>query len=243
MGRVILFSIGSINVYTHGLFFVLAVLISAIVLFYISRSFSKNNTIALDLVSWSLISGIIVARILYIAIYFDQFHSFSDYINLSKGGLVSWGGYAGGLLVAYLIIKQEKENLKKWMDAIFISGMLGITIGRIGCILSGELAGKSYTGLFNILGKYPTTLLEAALTLLIFLVIYFFYREKKGYDGFWWKLSLALYAIGRFFIDFTRDEAVYYLRFSLGQILSLIVFLVLVILIIFEVKKRGKYVG
>lgn len=242
MGRLILFNIGSINVYTHGLFFVLAVLISAIVLYYISRSFSKNNTIALDLVSWSLISGIIVARILYIIIYFDQFHSISDYINLSKGGLVSWGGYAGGLIVAYFIIKQEKENLKKWMDAILISGMLGITIGRIGCILSGELAGKNYTGLFNILGKYPTTLLEAALTLLIFVVIYFFYKARKAYDGFWWKTSLALYAFGRFFIDFTRDEAVYYLKLSQGQVFSIIVFIFLIILIILEMKKRGKYV-
>lgn len=243
MGRLVLFEIGNVSFYTHGLFFVLAIVFSAMALFFVSQSFSKNKWLILDIGSWSLIFGIIIARIFYIVMYPDKFYGIKDYFSVSQGGLISWGGYAGGLAIAYFIIKSSKESLVKWMDTIFICGMLGISVGRLGCLLSGELAGKQYNGLLSISNRYPTTLFESALALVIFILLIVLYKKRLFYDGLWWKLSLALYSIGRFVIDFTRAEDVYYLGLSLGQILSLTISVLLFVLIIRDFNKRGRNNG
>lgn len=236
---VVLFQINGISFYTHGIFFVLAMLAVAISLYFLIREFTTKQSILVDLISWSLIFGILGARIAYFIIYRNDFNSILDFFKLQNGGLISWGGYIAGLATVWLILRAQKEDLKKWFDAIFVSGLLGIAVGRAGCVLSGEIAGKTFEGFLSIGGRFPTALFEGTFALLAYVILIHFYNEYK-ISGLWWKVSLLAYALGRFFIDFTRQESIYYYHLSLGQIFALGLVVMIVILLLLPKYRKGE---
>lgn len=103
-----------------------------------------SSDVILAMVFWMFLPGIVGARLFYVIEYWHRdflrdtfWGTFVAVINLTEGGLVVYGSLLGGFagLVAYLV----KYRLP-WLatfDLFAPTVMLGMALGRIGCMLNG----------------------------------------------------------------------------------------------------------
>lgn len=235
------FEIGPLTIYTYGFFVMLAVLAASLMIYVLSKKAKLRKFVIFDLVIYTLLFGIIGARITFYALYSDQFSSFWEIFKIWQGGLVSWGGFILGVITATTVLKIYRENIFKWLDILAISSLLGLSIGRFGSFLSGELAGLPYSGPLSISGVYPITLYESLLLLVLFFVWLIFYLNfrSKTVPGIFGLEVLASYSLGRFLIDFFRQENDIFLGISFGQLFSItIVFLSIIVFATSAISKK-----
>ena len=97
----------------------------------------------LSLAFWMFLCGIAGARIFYMVQKFDTFspQSLSDaavqFVSITEGGLVVYGGLIGGLLAVVVFAYRQRLPLLTIGDVIAPSMLLGLAIGRIGCLMNG----------------------------------------------------------------------------------------------------------
>ncbi len=92
---------------------------------------------------YSLIAGIIGARVFYVLHHFDQFKGdLLGVFAIWRGGLEFLGGVvlAMGVLVWYL--RHCKLPVRRVLDIMAIGLMAGLMFGRVGCLLNGCCWGK-----------------------------------------------------------------------------------------------------
>lgn len=238
-----LFQLGSVTVYTYGFFVMISILATALIIYLLCQKSKLKKAVIFDLVIYTLLFGIVGARIAYFIIYPDQFQSFWEIFMIWQGGLVSWGGFVLGIVAAIVVLKIYRENILKWLDVLAISSLLGLAIGRFGSFLSGELAGLPYSGPLSISGFYPVTLYESMFLLILFFVWLVFYLKfkSKSTPGVFILGIFATYSLGRFLIDFFRQESDLFIGISFGQFFSFMILLIsiIVFIIYFITKKKG----
>jgi len=238
----VLFKIGSLTFYSHGLLAVLGIIAGAWFLYYLAKKEKLNREYLFDNLVYSVLFGIVGARLTYFFLYPDQFVRWQEVFFLWNGGMVSYGGFIAGGIAFYLLLKSQKQDIAKWFDLSAIGFSLGLCFGRIGNLLAGEYSGVS-TDKFSIGGVVPVTFYEAILLLLIFALTLLGYRLKKKVGlskGQLFAVFMILYGLGRFIIDFWRDEKIALAGLSLGQFVSLAVLsLGLYLSIRFLCQKRG----
>lgn len=106
----------------------------------------------------------------------------------------------------------------------FLSGMLFSVPGiclmgclmKFGCYFTGCCGGKIIDGI-----QIPIQLIEALISLVIFIVILLVEMKKKKYIL---ALYLLLYSVTRFIIEYFRDVRYDFIGMSMGQVTSLVVF-------------------
>ncbi|MFA7254249.1 MAG: prolipoprotein diacylglyceryl transferase family protein [Patescibacteria group bacterium] len=222
----ILFKIGSFTFYTHGLLAVMGIIAGSLLLYYLARKERLATDVMFDNIIYSVLAGIIGARITYFTLYRDQFGSFSEIFYLWNGGMVSYGGFILGGIILFLLFKRQKQNVKKWLDIASLAFPLGLILGRLGNLFAGEYAGIATQSKFNMNGLVPVTLLEGILLALIFLILLLArIKLQKIKEGTIFIILLLSYGLGRFIIDFWRDEKDIIWKISTGQSISIIVFL------------------
>jgi phosphatidylglycerol:prolipoprotein diacylglycerol transferase len=102
-----------------------------------------------SLAIWLFIGGFGGARLFYVIEYWNQqfYHrldgsfdlraTLAAVANVAQGGIVIFGGLAGGLLAATFFLWRHRLPALKIFDVCAPSVMLGLAIGRIGCFLNG----------------------------------------------------------------------------------------------------------
>jgi len=237
----ILLSIGRVNVYTHGFMIALGAVLGGLVIYFLAKKDNLNIAILFDLIAYSLLGGLVGARLLYIVLYPSQFNGFWDMLAIWYGGLVSFGGLAVGLFIAWLFLKAKREPVYKWFDIGIIGLLGGWAIGRIGCLLNGDSLGIISASKIAIWGRLPTQLFESIWSLVVAGICFWLLAKKKALlpDGVIFWFGLGSYALGRFVIDFFLDENKIFLSLRPGQIGSLALFL-LAFIIVFFMMRVGK---
>ncbi len=101
----------------------------------------------LSLSFWMFIPGIVGARAFYVIEYWPEQYlpyfqkGFPQFVgaivNVTQGGLVVYGGLLGGALGMLLFVRRARMPLLATCDLIAPSMLLGLTLGRIGCLLNG----------------------------------------------------------------------------------------------------------
>ncbi|MBI3074295.1 MAG: prolipoprotein diacylglyceryl transferase [Deltaproteobacteria bacterium] len=149
----------------------------------------------------------------------DCFESF----RLWRGGMQYYGGFIGGGVAAAVMIRVRRLPIARAFDLWGYGVPAGLVFGRFGCLLAGCCYGQpsavpwaisfpAGSAAAKILGVaptptlHPTQLYELVLCLAIFSFNFFFLRKRARRDGaVWWAFCLA-YAVGRFAIEFLRDD-------------------------------------
>ncbi|MBA2123366.1 prolipoprotein diacylglyceryl transferase [bacterium Unc6] len=209
--RQILFHIGPFAVYSYGLFLAIGIFLAMAVI----KKFSRvSPSIVNSLSIWTVIGGIIGARLFYVFLniaYYIQ--SPLEVFAIHKGGLVLYGGIAGGLILGFIFCKIRKLNFWQILDDVAMGLPLGMASGRLGCFLNGCCYGKETQVLWavkypDILYKvHPVQIYEALLLVFLFFVIYGFRKAFKAkIRGDVFLLCIIFYAIIRFFMEFLRGD-------------------------------------
>ena len=200
-------SIFGLKIYTWGIFFALSFLVSTFLASNYAKKKGKNPEIIYGAVFYSLIGGIIGARLLYVALNFDQFNGFWDVVNLTHGGLVSYGGLLGAVASLYFYFKKNKLNFLEYLNLLAPYVALGFAIARVGCFLNWDDFGVESNLPWAVkvdFGRHPTQLYHTFFDLIIFFVLLKL-RKNEKYNKNLFFIFLVLYGIFRIFVDFFRD--------------------------------------
>ena len=198
---------------------------------------------------WAEVGVILGARIGYVLIYdpmaveylkapwqiFNPFDRNGEFIGIR--GMSYHGAVAGFLIASYLFARRKKKSFLMLMDIIALSVPLAYVFGRIGNFLNQELfgrvvgdspLGRSVGILVDGQLRYPSQLIEAFLEGVVVYLLVLFVRARTSLRG----ALIATYGIGyslaRFVAEYFREPDAqlgsYALGLSMGQILSLVMF-------------------
>ncbi|MEN6549075.1 MAG: prolipoprotein diacylglyceryl transferase [Armatimonadia bacterium] len=197
---------------------------------------------ALDLALFCLIGAIIGARLIFVALDWDQYAQNPGHLlNVWEGGLSFHGGLLGAILAGLLFARLRKINFWALADEVCPGIAIGYAIARIGCFLNGCCHGHPCNlpwamvfphGEINDRPVHPTQLYAMAASLVIFAILVKL-RGKFPRAGHLFGAYLALYSIQRYLLEMTRAGATGKLLLpwlTVGQLASVLIFLVVVVI-------------
>lgn len=237
----ILLQIGKISFYTHGAMILLGLFLGSLVTYFLVKKDGLRKELLADLVIVSFIVGFAASRIGYFLVYREQFESWLDIFKVWQGGLISFFGIGAGFLTAWFLLKHNQQKTGLWLDIGFIGWLIGWSLGRIGCFLNGDSLGVVSSAFSGFYGRVPVQLFESGWTFILFLAGLFFWFLKEKYiypKGLIFAFGLAFYAIGRFVIDFWREEELVFSFLKSGQIFSLLFLAIAIIIGLGLIKKK-----
>jgi len=214
--------IGEVPVKSFGVMVMLGVVCGSLWLGRALRRLGvQDRDAASDLVTWSVITGLLGARWTYLAIHPDALRDPLDLIALWRGGIVSYGGFFGGALGAIAWARRRKLPVARVGDALMPALFLGQAFGRIGCFLVGDDYGRPWDGPWAVafparegglipehlvgLPLHPSQLYLCAMNVLIFASMAWLFARRR-WDGQVLVTTMLLYALGRFLVEFTRGD-------------------------------------
>lgn len=215
----IAFTIGPVTIRWYGIMIACG-LMGAVILLQRNRRYAGLSAEQVsDMVLYTVISGILGARIFYVLQFWDQFkYEPAEIIRIDHGGLVFYGGFICALFTTCVYCKWKKISIPELLDIYSPSLALAHAFGRIGCFMNGCCFGKpsdswwavqfpqGYTpaSVFPFQKLHPVQLYEAFCNILLFILLQFCIKKLK--PG---RLA-ALYAIGygilRFGLEFFRGD-------------------------------------
>lgn len=214
-----------------------------------------KDPIVLDLFD-DFITYLIIGIILGGRIGYALFYNFSYYINnpleilmVWNGGMSFHGGLIGVILSCVIFGKKHKINSFIFLDLVALSAPIGIFFGRIANFINSELYGRATDlpwgvqfVLIDNIKRHPSQIYEAFFEgiILFFILNYLFRRKYIVTPGKLSALFLIFYSLFRYSLEFFRvpDPQIgfLFLNSTLGQIISLLFFVIGVLL--FYLKKN-----
>ena len=165
--------------------------------------------------------------------FFDTFKKV-EYV-LSRSFFSSFGMILGMLFLGYLVAKLRKENIGLLLDLISLTLPLILGIYRIGCLLNGCCYGLETDSVLGMilpdhfgvwLNRYPTQIWLLLFNFALFIWLWS-RRKPKSFDGHLALSYLILYSLGRLIIDAFRDLPRVFGVFSLSQLISIAILLIM----------------
>ena len=196
----------------------------------------------LDIAIFTVIFGVIGARLYYVLTSLDKYDSLYSMIAIWEGGLAIYGGLIAGALTIFLVCRYKKINLMKMFDSVAPGVMIAQALGRWGNFFNGEAYGEEVIegsflyfirmGLIpNIESRtkmfyfHPTFLYESLWNIAGFIFINAIYKKKK-FDGQIFYMYIAWYGFGRMFIEGLRTDSLYVGVFRISQVVGFVCFIV-----------------
>ena len=95
---------------------------------------------------YSLIAGVVGARIFFVVHYYDRFRGHPwDVLKIWQGGLEFLGGVVLALLFIGFYLRRNRMPIRRCLDVMAVGLMIALAFGRIGCLLNGCCFGKPTT--------------------------------------------------------------------------------------------------
>jgi len=131
------------TVKSYGLMMVVGFLAAVWLIRYLSRDVTPNPQLITNAALYSLIAGVVGARLFFVIHYFGQFRENPlSVFAIWNGGLELLGGVILSITVIVLFLWRNKLPIRYYLDILAIGLMLALAFGRIGCFLNGCCFGK-----------------------------------------------------------------------------------------------------
>ena len=215
-----LLKIGPFTVYGYGLMIAVGILAA----YFTGERRAKKRGLpyehVFNLVVWCVLGGFLGAKILYWITEWKSIVANPGFLgDTLTDGFVVFGGIIGGILTSYVYCRIKNLDFLRFFDTLMPSVALAQGFGRIGCLLAGCCYGRETTSRFGVVFPegglapagvklIPTQLISSAGDFLIMIVLLLYYRKNKkdgtpGNVGF---LYMLLYGVGRFLVEFLRND-------------------------------------
>lgn len=252
----VIINIGPLAIRWYSLAYIAGILIGISYIKYLSKksSFKPPKDFFDNFLIFIIIGIIVGGRLGYVFIY-DPSSFIEQPLNILKtwtGGMSFHGGLFGFTIATIIFSKKYKVNYWKIFDLSACAAPIGIFFGRIANFINAELVGRvtdvSWGVIFpgsGYLARHPSQIYEALIEgLLLFIIMsicflkYKLFKRERMLTG----LFCILYSTGRFIVEFFRepDLSVGYILnyFTMGQIISLMIIILGIIIIKFNIFKR-----
>ncbi|HNX26811.1 MAG TPA: prolipoprotein diacylglyceryl transferase [Phycisphaerae bacterium] len=130
-----------LRIFGYGLMLVLGFICGILVARWRARRCGEDQEIVTQCGVLALAGGVVGARIFYVARHWADYagstNLIASLIDVSAGGLIYFGGLAGGAIIVIIYLQFKKLPARRFLDIIAPSLMLGLAFGRMGCTLNG----------------------------------------------------------------------------------------------------------
>ena len=249
------FNIFGFNVYYYSLCILLGVIVAYILITREGKKQGLPKEFISDLIFYTLIIGILGARVYYCIFNLDYYLANpSEILKIYNGGLAIHGGVIAGLIFVYFYTKKKNVSFIKILDIVAPAVIIAQSFGRWGNFFNQEAHGgiTTYQNLKNmhipefiingmhIEGKYyyPTFFFESIWCLIGFIILMIARKNKNLRKGFQIGFYFIWYGIGRFFIEAFRTDSLMFFGLKIAQIVSLIGIIIGIIIIVTNRNKK-----
>ena len=238
------FTIGNIEVRWYSIFIAVSVVIAYLMIVSESNRFKIKHEFVFNMIFWTLIFGIIGARLYYVLFNLNYYlKNPVEILMIWKGGLAIHGGLILGLITLVIYTKKYNMRASKMLDIVVVPLILGQAIGRWGNFFNGEAYGSivDYHTLANIKiipsfvidnmyinGSYhlPMFYFESLWCLLGFIIMLIIRRGKYIKEGQIFGFYLMWYGLARAVIEIFRTDSLMLGNIKIAIVVSIIMFIV-----------------
>jgi phosphatidylglycerol:prolipoprotein diacylglycerol transferase len=230
----ILLKLGPVTLYTYGAMLVLAFSLSTWLAGRILRQLPPELQRltpgqVVDLSCLALLGGIVGARLFFVVLHWQfVLDEPQDLLALWQGGLVWYGGFAGGVGTVWLYARRHRVSCRWVLDLFAPALALGHAVGRVGCFLNGCCYGEMTDAWCGVImpGEprpvFPTQLAESLGLLFLYSVLRLLQPVLANRPGQLFGVYLCGYAVLRFVLEGYRgDQTVFWAGLTLQQIISI----------------------
>ena len=240
-----LFSIGPLTVHGYGLMIGIGVVVAY---FWAGKrgepkGLSEDNILSLLLIA--VIVGFGGAKVLYVITDWKYF--LRDPLGaLGSEGFVVYGGIITGILGCYVYCRRKKLVFSDALDVFMPPVAAAQGFGRIGCFLAGCCYGRATDCALGVVfpgtteAVWPTQLFSSGADFLLALALALYDRRDHA-SGNTGAMYLILYSVGRFLIEFLRNDPRGSVGFfSTSQFISLFMLPIGIALYVLNNKRAAK---
>ncbi len=248
---------GGIEIRWYGIIITLGIIIAFTYAVLRAKQAGISFDDMLDMTIFTVLIGIVGARLYYVLTSLDKYDSFYDVIAIWEGGLAIYGGLIAGGITVVVICIIKKISFFKVADATAPGVMIAQALGRWGNFFNGEAYGSQILeesplhfirmgiypheleGVHGMAYVHPTFLYESLWNILGFALINIFYKKRK-FDGQVFYTYVAWYGFGRMLIEGLRTDSLYVGVFRISQVVGFICFVVGTLMLVLGLLKARR---
>ena len=236
-----LLDFGPVEIRWYGLVYVFGFLLAA---WWLHRASTKGQLKLSKDEVWDLLFylmlGVIIGARLFMVFWSPEIYLYKPWnlLFIWQGGMSFHGGLVGIIVACWYYCKKKQLNFWRVADILAVPAIFALALGRIANFINGELVGRVWNGkwcvVFSDYGtecRHPNMIYSFFQRMAVFGWLFFLSTWKELKSGFIFWNFVFWEGIGRFLMDFFREDTLYR-GLSLGQWFSLIMVVISVIIFI-----------
>lgn len=208
--------LGPITLHMYGLMIAIGFGAALIVASYRGKKRGLDDEIFNGIFVCAVVGGLLGSRTLYYIVELPNIIKTPSILWDFSVGYVVYGGIIGGILASYIYCRIKKVVFLDYFDMVMPEVAMAQGFGRLGCFFAGCCYGKETDAWYGITFTHsnmapngvkliPTQLISSAGDF-IFAGLLMYYASKKPLRGRVAAMYLVFYGIGRFAIEFLRND-------------------------------------
>ena len=129
------------RIYGYGLMLVLGFLSGVYLGQWRARRMGESTEAVAAIGALSLVGGVVGARVAYVIENWSEFTAAGNLLprmlNVTSGGLIYYGGVILATAMVLIYLRAKRLPIRRYLDLIAPSMMIGLAFGRAGCTLNG----------------------------------------------------------------------------------------------------------
>lgn len=210
-------NIGPITIHMYGLMIAIGFMSALFLCLKRGKKKDLDEDIIYGILYCALLGALVGCRLLFYIVEFPNILENPSILWNFREGYVVYGGIIGGIFFAYIYIaKIKKADFLEYLDLTMPSVAFAQGFGRLGCFFAGCCYGAETDSWFHIVfhnSAYapnnvpliPTQLISSAGDFIIALLL-LWYERKNPMKGRVTAGYFLLYGLGRFIIEFFRND-------------------------------------
>ncbi len=243
---------GWISLHWYGLMIALALVIAILFAIREARRLGISEDAIVGCAFWSILGALAGARLFHIIDRLDFYLQNPQLILTgSQAGLAIWGGLLVGTTVGLLYARATRTPVGKLADAVAPAMLLGLMVGRLGCLINGDAFGAPIDAPFGLIYLHADALIpdlgisthayplyEVLWNGSVFTLVWWL-RTRRMPSGSLFLTAAILYSIGRFVLTFVRLEVTVLAGLQQAQVLGLATIALCALLLFLNQRSAG----
>ncbi|MHC4740752.1 MAG: prolipoprotein diacylglyceryl transferase [Planctomycetota bacterium] len=133
------------SIKSYGLMMVIGFMAAVTVIRRLSRSFTPDPQLITNAALYSLIGGVVGARVFYVVHYYAKDfrgEPWHKVFAIWEGGLELYGGVILAITIIFFYLLYHKLPMRRYLDVLAVGLLLALVFGRLGCFLNGCCWGR-----------------------------------------------------------------------------------------------------
>ena len=249
------FEVFGYKIHWYGVIIAFGFALAVIYALLRKKEFGLTEDNLIDMLLFAVPASLIGARLYYVVFNFSLYKdNLADVVKIWEGGMAIYGAIIFAAITVYIFAKVKKIPVGAFFDIGGLGLMIGQAIGRWGNFMNREAYG-AVTDVFCRMGitlgdgtvtyVHPTFLYESLWNIFGFILIHFWSKKHRKYDGQVFLMYIGWYGLGRFFVEGLRTDSLYLFGTGIrvSQLIGIVTFFVAVVLLIVFRNKSNLYVN